>query len=373
MGIIQTNTALIWQKRLLLILKPISFIYTLLMRFRAYLYRNNFITSYQAKLPCISIGNISWGGSGKTPIISYLLNLTKSDGLNTVVLTRGYGSLACKQKNLPLLVDPYSNADQSGDEPLMLALNHGEAKIVIDPKRVRAVKALEQKTLLADYKPQLILLDDGFQHLALKRTLDLLLLKLDDFMPEYWNQVIPCGTWREDKTALKRASAFMSKLNKPLTPKLFEIIKKRLSPFNKPLFPFILKTTGIFPISTLFNKNNKLSNNTLFQNENKQPYLFVSGISNPEQAQHSVSTFLGNNPTQTKYYPDHHNFSQLELQEWLKPKLPIICTEKDAVKIHSMTNHFENIYYLKVEAEISDCIFTGTNFNTWVKKYIINQ
>jgi len=182
------------------------------------------------------VGNIGWGGSGKTPLCGHILRWAGKREEHGVVLTRGYRA---KPGRLPFLVTPGADPAQAGDEPLMLAKTHRLARIVVDPKRVRAgAWACER------FDPDFVLLDDGFQHLPVARDMDLVLLTPQDLL-EGWGRVCPVGTWREGESALASASAFLIKVVPGKQPGLAQAIEKRLLPLGKPVFTFALKPKGL--------------------------------------------------------------------------------------------------------------------------------
>ncbi len=191
------------QKILSPVLTPVSKVYGMIMARRAGRYEDGEYQQFRPKCPCISVGNIGSGGSGKTPLADWLLKWAKSQGLKTVLLTRGYGA---KPSELPYLVRENSPVVEAGDEPLMLAAGNPEARVVVDPVRKRSGKWATD-----EFGPDLMVLDDGFQHMAVQRDLDFVLLTSDDFTCG-WNKVIPRGTWREDVQALRRADVFLLKV-----------------------------------------------------------------------------------------------------------------------------------------------------------------
>ena len=120
----------------------------------------------------------------------------------------------------------------------MLATQHPKAHIVVDPVRTRG-----GKWGMKNFKPKLVVLDDAFQHMAVKRHLNLVLLRPDDLASQ-WNRVIPAGSWREPAAALKRADAFMIKVGPTNFGKLKPHIKERLGQLHKPVFSFQVLPTG---------------------------------------------------------------------------------------------------------------------------------
>ena len=153
----------------------------------------------QGPVPVISVGNLSAGGTGKTPLTLFLAKGLEAAGWANAVLSRGYGG---RRSVDPMSVEPDSDPRQTGDEPLLMAQALGTHRVVVGRKRhAAALRALSQRPDL-----RCLLLDDGFQHLAVARDIDLVLLTPRDLMVG-WNLVQPLGSWREDASALARASA----------------------------------------------------------------------------------------------------------------------------------------------------------------------
>ncbi len=277
--------------------------------------------------PCIAIGNISWGGTGKTPVTDWLLSWADRKSLRAAVLTRGYGA---KPSRLPLLVQPGTPAAECGDEPLMLARRHPRAAVMVDPERGRAGRALEA----SDSVPDVFFLDDGFQHVRAGRDLDLVLLDQDDVRrtplsgrpPSNWNRVIPAGTWREPVSALHSAAAFLVKCEPEDWPSLVPDLDTRLLSFPRPVFAFRMAPEGLRPAG------GDASAPALPAEAVSGPYAFVSGIGDPAQALRTVTDFMGRAPEKMLSFPDHHDFRQ-EKEKLEALGLPIICTGKDAVKL----------------------------------------
>ncbi|MBQ4616085.1 MAG: tetraacyldisaccharide 4'-kinase [Mailhella sp.] len=279
--------------------------------------------------PCVAIGNISWGGTGKTPVTDWLLSWADSKGIRAAVLTRGYGA---KPSQLPLLVQNDTPASECGDEPLMLARRHPRAAIMVDPERGRAGRALE--SLAAGTAPDIFFLDDGFQHIRAGRDLDLVLIDQDDVRlsplpgrpPSNWNRIIPAGTWREPVDALHAAAAFLVKCEPEDWPSLIPDLDARLREFPRPVFAFRMAPEGLRPAG------GDAASPALPSAAVPGPYAFVSGIGDPAQALRTVTAFMGRAPKKLLSFPDHHDFRQ-EKEKLEELGLPIICTGKDAVKL----------------------------------------
>lgn len=185
------------------ILLPLGWLYGGLMQLRALMYRIGIFASYRASVPVISIGNLSVGGTGKTPVVDHLIRYCLSLDKRVAVVSRGYAS--GNESALRIVSagqGPLLDVAQAGDEPWLLARRNPAACVVVAPRRVMGVRhAIE--VLGAD----VVLLDDGFQHLAVARDFDLVLL--DAQRPFGNGKVLPAGLLREPRSALKRGQLFL--------------------------------------------------------------------------------------------------------------------------------------------------------------------
>jgi tetraacyldisaccharide 4'-kinase len=252
-------------------------------------------------------------------MVSWLLDWTRHSGLDAVVLTRGYRG---HPPNLPFHVLPDSPADRSGDEPLMLARAHDHARVIVDPKRIRSGPWAEKK-----FSPDLFILDDGFQHLAARRDMDLVLLSEHDLCTG-WNRVLPRGTWREGKQALARADAFVVNVTGSSLDRLFPAALSRLQSFDRPIFFVRLVPFGLVQLRT----------RKTFSHLDKVPYVLFTGIANPERVRTTITTLLGYPPADVCFFPDHHAYSR-EDRERIREIAGaagaehLVCTPKDAIKL----------------------------------------
>ena len=327
------------------VLAPFGAGYGALMALRRSLWEKGLLKGFTPTHPCVAVGNIAWGGSGKTPLVDWLLSRTAKQGLEAVVLTRGYGA---RPPVLPFPVSPTSTAEEAGDEPLMLRLRHPASAILVDPVRARAARLAEQ-TL----NPDLLVLDDGFQHLAVKRHLNLVLLRPEDLREE-WNRVIPAGSWREPAEALRRADAFLIKSPLSHIPSLLPDLRRRLEPYGKPVFTFFLRP-GLLrrvhsssPVDTLLPSG---------------PYALVSGVGNPKQVRTTFSKFMGYAPAMHCIFPDHHAYTAEDARRLTELHMPILCTSKDAVKLRGMP--IANLWELPVTATFGPALWTSMPFARW--------
>lgn len=288
--------------------------------------------------PCVSVGNISWGGTGKTPVTDWLLDWAGARGLRAAVLTRGYGA---KAPFRPFPVNADASPAHSGDEPLMLARRHPDALILADPDRNRAARHALSDTL----PPDLFILDDGFQHLSTGRHLDLVLLDSDDLSDgpgSGWNRVLPAGTWREPAASLSAAHAFLIKLDPAAWPDTLPMLRRRLAPFPRPVFAFRLHPRGLRACGE--------SSSLLPASAVPGPYLLTSAVGSPAQVRRSVEAFMGRAPQEHLIFSDHYGYTRPEdAQRLSAPGLPVLCTAKDAVKLNSL--NLPALYALDVKAD----------------------
>lgn len=192
------RTAFIWRLTVGLLI-PVSLVYGLIQRLRSFCYKNGMLKSFKLPRPTVSIGNITVGGTGKTPFTAWLAAEMIARGYRVAVLSRGYGgslegTCAIVSDGVSIQLSP----EESGDEPYLLARSVQGLMVVIGSDRYSAgCLAMER------LHPDMFLLDDGFQHLKLQRDLDIVLL---DWRNPFGNgQCLPAGLLRESLTALKRS------------------------------------------------------------------------------------------------------------------------------------------------------------------------
>ena len=342
------------QRRLAPLLRPAAAAYGAAMKLRAARYASPLLARpYRAACPVISVGNISWGGTGKTPVVDYLLGKTEEANLRTVVLTRGYKAAP---PELPFPVSVKDDPQTAGDEPLLLARRHPHALVLVDPKRSRAAAWAEKNAA-----PQLFLLDDGMQHLAIERDLNLVLLKPDDLL-DGWDSVIPAGTWREGKSALARADAFCMKLDAALLPSILPVAEKRLKTFRRPLFFFDLFPTGLIRLVP----SDRAVPETI-PNLGGAAYTLLCGTGNPEHVRRTAQTLLGAAPEASIIVQDHHQYTEEDAIRARASGNPIVCTAKDAVKLTRLLPVFGEVpvWILDARAVFGKTLFTENTFDAW--------
>jgi len=200
--LIEAGATSLPERALLFLLRLPAFLFSLLIRLRAALYRWRVLPSYRAPVPVISVGNLAVGGTGKTPVTDYLVKLLLARGLRVAVVSRGYGGAGVEGEGLVSNGSgPIAGPAAAGDEPYLLARRNPRALVLVNPRRRDAVAAAVRQGA------EVVILDDGFQHLAVARDLDIVLL--DAARPFGNGRVLPAGRLREPLAALNRADLLL--------------------------------------------------------------------------------------------------------------------------------------------------------------------
>ena len=289
------------------------------------LYDNNFFKSEIVDAFVISVGNITTGGVGKTPVVSEIAKYLLSNGEKVAIISRGYGG-ALPNKQINVISDGkeiFYNARLAGDEPYWLAQNTEGVIVITSKNRVKAAKYAIEK-----YNITKIILDDGFQYRKLYRNIDIV---LSDSEKMYGNEkLLPAGPLREGKEAFNRIDnmVIVSKnTDHSRAEKLAKITAKKMNIqtticYTEPDYVYNIKTGEI------------LKENT--------EATAVSAIGQPEQFYKFLSNYK---ITNTKTFDDHHQYKAADL-----PSGTIITTEKDAVKMKEFSR--DDIYALKLRTKI---------------------
>lgn len=328
------------------LLYPFSLLYGLITMLRNYLYENAIFESNQFDTPTIVVGNLSAGGTGKTPQIEYLIRLLKDD-YKVAVLSRGY-----KRKSEGfILADKTVNAEIIGDEPFQYFKKFDNIIVSVDADRSNAIEQLEH----LKNPPEIILLDDAFQHRKVKGGLNIL---LTDYNNLYINDaMLPTGNLRESKSGAKRAQIIVvTKCPANLSEKEQIKITRRLRPsiYQKVFF------------TTIEYKNMLKGENSIdFDDIKNKEIILITGIANPKP----LLSYLDVNGFKYKHlkYKDHHIFSEREIAEIKRlqsKKSILLTTEKDYVRIFDT---LENLYYLPIETKF---ISRKNDFDNIIKKYV---
>jgi tetraacyldisaccharide 4'-kinase len=283
-----------------------------------------------APVPVISVGNITTGGTGKTPLVAWLCNYFAARNIRTAVLTRGY---RLKSSDL-------------ADEPVILAKNCPNTEVIINPDRVEGAKKA-----IKEFNAKLLIMDDGFQHRKLARDIDI--VAVDATNPFGGNRLLPAGFLREPVSSLKRADAVVITRINQTQPEKIEEIKEKVSRIN----PKIVFAAAIHkPVCAKFIKDKQI---TLDELAGKRLYAFC-GIGNPDAFFQTLSE-LALNIVGKRVYNDHHRYTESDIVEicqdcrYKKAEM-IITTQKDWIKAALLCiEKFDiPIAYLAVELEFID-------------------
>jgi len=303
-----------------LILLPLGLLYGIIMEIRSLLYNTGLFKQYKFPVPVISIGNISAGGTGKTPFTLMLLDLLKEKYKNIAVVSRGYGR---KSRGAILVSDGrqiLQKVEAAGDESYMIALKHPDVMVMVAEKRREGIEILLNK-----YPVDCIILDDAYQHRSVFRDLNIVLINA----AEAWrfNFPIPSGTLREFKWQIKRADLIV----------FTNYFKgKRLPRLNREI-------PSLRVNSELGQVMDKILNKVASINDFKEGnYAAFAGIAHPENFKISLEK-SGISLSMFVQFADHYDFQDTDIYFLLKQAKEkgckaVFCTEKDLVKVQNILN-----------------------------------
>ena len=316
-------------KVLRFILFPFAILYDFITRIRNFFFNTGIFHQTSFKTPVIVVGNLSVGGTGKTPQIEYLIRLLKNN-FKTAVLSRGYNR---ETKGFVLLNKNHVAIDV-GDEPLQYFQKFKNIDVAVCANRVKGIA-----NLIKSNTPVVILLDDAFQHRKVKGSFYILLTKFDDlFMDDF---LLPMGRLRESREGAKRADVILvSKCPENLTKESQKLIRQKLLKFKKEVF-----------FTSISYAESVLGASEMLTSELKNfEVLLITGIANPAPLLNYLKSL--NVKFQHLKYADHHYFSDKEI-EGIKNKFDnmqsskiILTTEKDYVRL---VNKIKNLSYLPIE------------------------
>lgn len=314
-----------------------SLLYACAVKLRLFLYDSGVLK--KRKLPCrvISIGNITAGGTGKTPIAMHIAKLLKDAGAKPLILSRGYkrkgGGIGVVSDGKKILLD----AEEAGDEPYLIAKRLAGVPVVVCSDRYKGgVYAWEK------FKPDVIILDDGFQHIRLARDLNILLV---DASRGFGNgYMLPRGILREPLSRLDKADIALVKGSKLPERDLAVLRGHMVDPlyfsYRPSMFLDIKDSTALKP-----------------GDFREKRALLVSGIANPESFARTVDA-LGLTVGKKLYFPDHHDYTRRDIDMIRKASADcelIVTTEKDAVKLSKYAGHLNRpVFALSVEVQFSE-------------------
>ncbi|MEN6332456.1 MAG: tetraacyldisaccharide 4'-kinase [Smithella sp.] len=370
------------------ILYAISLPYRLIINLRNWLYDHKIFREIKLSSPVISVGNITAGGTGKTPCVIWLARMLKENGFRPVILSRGYGGKSSQPVNIVSDgKDILLSNIMAGDEPYLIARTLPDIPVITGPKRV-----LTGKTAIEKFGADVLICDDAFQHRQIFRDINLVLL--DSGKPLGNGHLLPRGILREPPSALHRADAFI--LTRSKKEETFEKLplaslrgaKRRGNRTRgcNPLFCYRLLHFVRNDTCAVFQKSQETTrtinglgqiNNipvfrsshqpvglvsgdytrqlTLTQLKGKRVHAF-SGIAKPDSFEKAIAD-AGAKITAFDIFPDHHHYTTRELENirhnFLKDKADLlITTEKDGMRLQEFTNFLSDIYLLCITMEI---------------------
>ena len=319
MSCLQSKIEALWYRKnpLVWLLLPLSLLFWAVATLRRTVYRLGLARAYRAAVPVIVVGNLSVGGNGKTPVVIWLVEQLRAAGLRPGVVSRGYGG---KSERYPLPVSEYTQAAECGDEPKLIA-ERCQVPVVVAPKRAAAVEML-----LHSGEVDVVICDDGLQHYALARDIELVVM---DGARRLGNgHLLPMGPLREGRSRLQSVDAVICNGGEP-----------QPGEYAMHLAPATLQPVGAA------NGHPPISGSDVDA---------LAGIGNPARFFATVQQ-QGFRLASAVGYADHQSFDEAELKARFCER-PLLMTEKDAVKCR----HFAlaNWWYLPVNAELPPTLAT---------------
>ena len=343
-------------------LLPLSWLYGLGVRLRNWMFDVGLLKVHSFDIPIISVGNITVGGSGKTPHVEYLINLLH-EKCKVGVLSRGYKRkshgyvLATKDTTMPTI----------GDEPFQMKTKFNDIYVAVDRKRCNGINRLTSDETTKDV--DVILLDDAFQHRYVKPGINILLIDYHRLI--IYDRLLPAGRMREPKEGTARADiVIITKCPKDLKPMEFRVLKRALN-----LYPYqeLYFTTLRYDALKAVFSSKRLSLNALPTDIN---ILLLTGIASPQQMIVDLQNVSHNITPLT--FSDHHQFTSTDIERinstfaaMKEPKI-IITTEKDATRLASVEGLSEdtqkNIYALPIRIQFM--LGGEEEFNNKITSYV---
>ena len=344
-----------------LLLAPLALLYGIVISIRNMAYNSGFFKSTSFDIPVVCVGNLSTGGTGKTPHTEYLVKLL-TDKLNVATLSRGYG----RTTNQFILSDIHSTADEIGDEPKQIKNRFPDIPVAVDAKRVNGINKLRENHPELD----LIILDDAFQHRAVKPEFSILLTPYSDlFINDY---LLPVGNLREWKSGYKRADIIIvTKCPEILSPLDKRAIKDDLKPYSyQSVYFSYFKYGDIQPADHSRYEPHPI-------NRVHKAFLFT-GIAKTG----SLKDYLKTNSISFEHrkFSDHHRYTKTEIEALinefnafnLNHDSIILTTEKDYMRIKD--SEFEEmfrsipLYYIPIEVAFHGN--DGQEMNAQITDYV---
>jgi len=298
-------------------------LYEMGVRLRIALYETNYLKSRRLNAPVISVGNLTLGGTGKTPLVSFLARYLRDEGYEVAILSRGYKRASRGRIEVSNEKAVLCSPREAGDEPYLLAEQCAGVRVIVDENRYQAGKWLEDQASISAF-----ILDDGFQHLSLARDLNLILI--DATEPLEANEMAPFGRLREPLTSLRRADAvIITRADQPFDQAAIKTVIAHYCRPETPVFYAYHDLTGL--------RNLKEGKTIAPATLTRRPVAAVSGIARPDRFVDDLRHF-GMTIALRRDFVDHHRYRREEFLEVLSNAQgagaeAVIITEKDAVNL----------------------------------------
>ncbi len=346
-----------------LVLYLCSLVYGMIVNFRNTLFNLNILRGKEFEVPVISVGNITVGGTGKTPHTEHLIRLL-SEKFDIAVLSRGY-----KRKSRGfMVVETNSTSRQTGDEPLQIKKKFPSVMVAVDEKRVRGI---EKILAISEKRPDVIILDDAFQHRYVTPSINILLIDFSRMITE--DDLLPLGRLREPASNRDRANIIIvTKCPREIKPIDERIITKDLHiwPYQD-LFFSRIKYGELLPVYA-----DKIVE-TNFTPNGDTGILLLTGVANVQPLKEKL--LKTTKSVVSAEFPDHHPFSLKDLEKVAAQfeamaaiNKIIVTTEKDTFRIREVDNLPEiiatNLYYIPIEIRFINQ--TDNDFDKKIMKYV---
>ena len=345
------------------ILLPFSWIFAGIAALRNLFFDAGILKSTSYNLPVISVGNITVGGTGKTPFAEYLIGRF-SETMRCALLSRGYG----RDTKGVVIADNASTYNDIGDEPMQMKMKFPNLAVVVAEKRTLGMETL----LNLHSPPEIVIMDDAYQHRYVKPDFSVLIM--DYYRPVWKDFCLPAGNLRESKKGIKRADVIViNKCPANLTMDEAQSIKEKLKPENEQNL-FFTSISYKEPVS-LTGKSDKTFCQVV--ESTKAPLVAIAGIGNPEPFFEMAKKFGA--LAKTFRFRDHHKFSINDFNKIISStshdEMPLILTtEKDAIRIKAipeLTPQLANsIWYVPIELDFlfNDKILFDKKIDNYVTK-----
>ncbi len=335
-----------WPRWIRWLLWPLEQLYAGAMRLRAAAYGRGWLKSERLPVKVISVGNVTVGGTGKTPMVLHLARRLGKRGRRVAILTRGYG----RREFAPLVINGQGEVSKftpelMGDEPILLARALPEVTLGIGADRVALARQILQ--MEAAQPPEIFLLDDGFQHLRLTRDVDVLLIDATDPFAE--GAVLPAGRLREPLAALARADLIVLTRASNGVPRKVEAVLRRFNP-RAPLFPATTQLSGVFEAGA-----HRAANLFVLK---QTPAVAFCGIGNPEAFWDDLRR-AGFNLAGTLAFADHYRYGIEDFRRIIRyadsvKARALLTTEKDIINMTVVPPSLPPTFYCRMELVLED-------------------